>query len=110
MGRFTLSWSRYSRVLVVVVGIIAVGRVSFAKTPPVIVAAASPSSDRAVVYRRAPSGTQELHAARFVECHISRHPIQGLRMQDRACPLLFAEDQAPATTADQPATRALLSD
>jgi hypothetical protein len=35
-------------------------------------------------------GSQE--AARgFVECHISRHPLAGMRAAELACPLLFAE-------------------
>ncbi len=34
------------------------------------------------------------HAVRtFVECHISRHPLLGIRAAELACPLLFAEAQ-----------------
>jgi hypothetical protein len=39
----------------------------------------------------ASAGSVEVQAARFIECHISHHPLQGVPL--RVCPLLVAEAQ-----------------
>jgi hypothetical protein len=117
--------------LIVLVAAVAVERTSFAQTPPLEVGApvvlaipaeseeASPpqpapratldplrvlgTSKPSVFVRSAPIDAAQPFASRvFVECHISRHPLLGLRAGELACPLLFAEadPMAPALDAE----------
>jgi hypothetical protein len=101
--------------LVALVGLLSFARTSAAQTPRIeIVAGGATPPDAGVASapasqpQREASLTKELDSLRvfkstrhdsanesavrvFVECHISRHPLLGIRSAELACPLLFAE-------------------
>ncbi len=41
-------------------------------------------------------GSRAEGIARFIVCHISRHPKAGIHMTERVCPLIFASAEAPS--------------
>jgi len=107
--------------LIVLVSLVALEHTSFAKTPALDLAVPIATTTPVVseeLSRPTPAlgspvfaGRFSLDAARplaarvFVECHISRHPLSGLRAADLACPLLFAEARSPASLSGaEPAT------
>lgn len=121
--------------LVALVGLLSFARTSAAQTPRIeIVAGPTPPDARvasapASQPQREASLTTELDSLRvfkstrhdsanlsavrvFVECHISRHPLLGIRSAELACPLLFAEAKGavPSSAAEAAGTPVSSSD
>ena len=119
MYRFA-SWRRQHAALIALVALLSLARTSFAQTPRLEVAGtvsseaqaestAASEPQRAAPVRPALDSlrifelpVQDATTARagrhFVECHISRHPLLGIRAEELACPLLFAEVQPVASS------------
>jgi hypothetical protein len=129
MYRFAFG-RRQCAALVALVPLVAFEHVSFAQTPRIEVPRALsfgvPGADADVTPQRAAEragdaqpmflppvstqgfvlATERLAKVRtFVECHISRHPLLGMRSAELACPLLFAaaSSVAPLVPPDSPA-------
>ena len=98
---------------IALVALLCFARTSAAQTPriDILASATALEAQAARQPQRAGSSTTELDSLRvfestwhdstnqsavrvFVECHISRHPLLGIRSAELACPLLFAEAQS----------------
>jgi hypothetical protein len=90
--------SRFVSGLIALALLVAMESISFAQTSSLgmvrSLSSTAPGADREAIsriYLPMKVGVTESQMARFVECHISRHPLLGPRMVERTCPLLVAE-------------------
>jgi hypothetical protein len=95
-----VSWRTAIKGVTFLAMLVASERSSYARTPsladcvslPTASDLASASTEADDIHPQAGSSVIEAwRMARFVECHISHHPIAGLHSTERVCPLAFAD-------------------